>query len=678
MKELCWLWGQLLFNIAAFYIFGTAILYIFGIRLKRYLNFFVSLLTASVVLTTVFAVYMTKGKTVFSLLALCLLVFVLQRLLTKALWQDLKKSYSHIHIFSFGTKKEFKVQGLLQNSLVFLLISLCCYLPNALMLIKLNGKFPYYIPPQDLVGYSNFVKQLLITQQENYNGLTTNLIDDYFHGLSPYHFYEFWLAAFLVKCTSILPLFAYWLWVYPLFYLTTWAGVLAVWEYFQAKITWKKQLFSLLLLFLGGIYLPFYKYLPYLDSTVYLHNNTLLTYGLLEPFLLVIYLLWQSQRKELAVLVLLCIPLLSITTLAGVVGAIIGIAWWSYEHQNRQFAYKSLGALGLLLIGLLLLYGIWGTKNEAAFSWREFTPIVSTQLYDFPQNIFWVIKQIAVVFGLYLFKSIWVYAPYIVVLFCSYSSFGFQIAKKNLVVIKYFVFVPICGLSGMWLVVLHHDASQVFRNLFFPLLNVVLVLQVIYYYTNFYAKKLISKQLTTLAVSLIIFYQIIYSAYHKYQQVAERQEYSEDYLLAVQSALQKLPENSVGAFIYPPSFYKDDLFSKVIRHQLPAGYLTLFPNIVGIINIGIFEIPYSQKYLYRLQEERLRKNSEFYQFVQARRKIDNVRSSKDLQNEFIHQYTIQFILVGKNASIDTISCENCVKVLEDTLYGEKLLLRRLK
>ncbi len=675
MKELCVLWGQLLFNIAAFYIVGTATLSIVGVRLKGCLRFFVALLTASVVLSTVFAVYTTKGKTVFSLLALCLVGILLQRLFTKELWQDLKKSYSHIHIFSFAPKKGIKVPSLLQNAFVCLLISLCCYLPNALMLIKLNGKFPYYIPPQDLVGYSNFVKQLLLTQQENYNGLTANLINNYFHGVSPYHFYEFWLAAFLVKCTGVLPLFAYWLWVYPLFYLTTWAGILAVWEHFQAVITWKKQVFAFLLLFLGGIYLPLYNYLPYLESTVYLHNNTLLTYGLLEPSLIAIYLLWQSQRKELAVLVLLCIPLLSITTLAGVVGAIIGIVWWGYEHQNRQLAYKSALGLVLLLLGLAVLYGIWGTKNEAAFSWREFTPFVSTKLYDFPQNLFWVAKQIIVVFGLYLFKSFWVYAPYIIVVGCIYYSFGFQTIKKNIALAKYFVFVPLCGLSAMCLVALHHDASQVFRNLFFPLLNVALMLQVIFYYTNFYAKKLISKQLTTLFVSFIILYQLLYSAYHKYQQVAERQEYNEDYLLAVQSALQKLPENSVGAFIYPPSFYKDDLFSKVIRHQLPAGYLALFPNIIGIVNIGVFEIPYSQQAAYGLQEERLRKNSEFYQFVQERQKMDNVRSSKDFQNEFIHQYSIQFMVIGKNVSEDTMHRKNWEKVLEDALYGEKLLLR---
>lgn len=678
MKELCWLWGQLLIIIAAFYIFGIAILYVLGIRLKGHLNFFVALLAASVVLTTAFAVYMTKGKTVFSLLALCLVGIALQRLLTKALWQELKKSYSQIHILSFAAKKSFKIQSLLQNSFVLLLVSLCCYLPNALMVIKLNGKFPYYIPPQDLVGYSNFVKQLLLTQQENYNGLTANLINSYFHGLSPYHFYEFWLAAFLVKCTGVLPLFAYWLWVYPLFYLTTWAGFLAVWEHFKAEITWKKQLFAFLLLFLGGIYLPFYNYLPYVESTIYLHNNTLLTYGLLEPFLIAIYLLWQYQHRELAVLVLLFIPLLSITTLAGVVGAIIGIVWWAYEHQNRQLAYKSVLGLVLLLLGLAVLYGIWGTKNEAAFSWREFTPFVSTKLYDFPQNLVWVIKQILVVFGLYLFKSLWVYAPYVVVVGCIYYSFDFQTIKKNIAVAKYFVFIPLCGLSGMWLVVLHHDASQVFRNLFFPLLNVVLALQVIFYYTNFYAEKLISKQFTILAILLIIFYQIIYSVYHKYHQVAERQEYSEDYLVQVQTALQELAENSVGVFVYPPSFYKDDLFSKVIRHQLPAGYLALFPDVVGIINIGIDEIPYSQNDLYRLQEERLRKNSEFYQFVQERRKTKNVISSKDFQNEFIRQYAIQFIIVGKSVSLDTIHYKNCEKVLDDALCGEKLLLRCLK
>ncbi|MFY7788342.1 MAG: hypothetical protein ACOVQA_10760, partial [Thermoflexibacteraceae bacterium] len=447
-----------------------------------------------------------------------------------------------------------------------------------MMLIKLGGKFPYYVPPQDLVGYSNFVKQLLLTQQENYNGLTANLIDSYFHGLSPYHFYEFWLAAFITKFTGCLPLFAYWLLVYPLFYLTTWAGILAVWEHRHTKITWKQQIVSFLLLFLGAIYLPFYDYVPYLDSTVYLHNNTLLTYGLLEPFLLAIYFLWQYQQKELAILGLLTIPLLSITTLAGVFGAIIGIAWWSYEHQNRQLAYKSLGGLGLLLLGLAVLYGVWGTKNEAAFSWREFTPFVSLKLYDFPQNIIWVLKQIIVVFGLYFFKSVLVYAPYLILALFCYYPFDHQRFKKVFDTTQYFFLMPLCGLAAMCLVILHHDASQTFRNFCFPVANLLLVLWFVHYFSQLPSLQHRQKYSMTAFFIVLVIYQMAYSVYHKYQQVAERQEYSEDYLLEVQGIVQTLPENSLGVFIYPPSFYKDDLFSKVIRHQLPAGYLALFPN----------------------------------------------------------------------------------------------------
>jgi hypothetical protein len=674
MHELCWLWGYLVLTTLLLYIVGSTLLLVCGVQLKGYLQLFTALLTSTVILTTTFAVYLSKGKTVYALLAGCIIGLVLQKLCNKQFWHNLKKSYSHIHINNVITTKDFKVTHQLQNGLILLVITLACYLPNALMLLKLGGQFPYYIPTQDLVGYSNFVKQLLLTQQENYNGLTANLIDSDFHGISPYHFYEFWLAAFIVKLTGCLPLFAYWLLVYPLFYLMTWAGILAVWEHLHTKITWKQQIVSFLLLFLGAIYFPFYDYLPYLDSTVYLHNNTLLTYGLLEPFLVAIYLLWQYQQKELAVVMLLIIPLLSITTLAGVTGAVLGIVWWAYRHQKRQLAYKSLGGLGCLLLGLGVLYSVWGTKNEAAFSWREFTPFVSTQLYDFPQNIVWVAKQMIVVFGLYLCKSLWVYAPYVFLLLIYYYPLNLKALKKIFSSIQYFCLMPLCGLAAMWLVMLHHDASQTFRNFCFPVLNLLLVLWFVHYFSQLPLLQHRQKHTITFFI-LLVGYQMAYSAYYKYRQVAERQEYSEAYLLHLQKIITKLPENSLGAFIYPPSFYADDLFSKVIRHQLPAGYLALFPNVAGIVNLGVFEIPYSQQAIYKLQEGRLRKNSEFYQFVQKRQKTNNVRSIVDLQNEFIYQYPIQFILIGKNISLDSLRCNTCIKASEDVLYGEKLLLK---
>jgi hypothetical protein len=369
---------------------------------------------------------------------------------------------------------------------------------------------------------------------------------------------------------------------------------------------------------------------------------------------------------------------LSITTLAGVFGAIIGIAWWSYEHQNRQLAYKTLGGLGLLLLGLAVLYGVWGTKNEAAFSWREFTPFASNKLYDFPQNIIWVIKQIIVVFGLYSFKSVLVYVPYLILALLCYYPFDYQRFKKVFDTAQYFFLMPLCGLFAMCLVILHHDASQTFRNFCFPVANVLLVVWLVHYFSQL--RYLQSRQIdkVTAFFMVLLIYQMVYSAYHKYQQVAERQEYSEDYLLEVQKIAQKLPENSLGAFIYPPSFYKDDLFSKVIRHQLPAGYLALFPNVAGIVNLGVFDIPYSQQVVYRLQEERLRKNSEFYQFVQRTQTTTHVRSVVDLQNEFINQHLIQFVLIGEGISVDSLHCKACVKVSEDASCGEQLLFKQLK
>jgi hypothetical protein len=641
--------------------------------LKPFTKFFFIVFTATFFFTTLFAITHTQGKTVLSI-GFCLFVL--------GLFFCYKQSFLKVKICPYNNFKLLFLSFIRAIRLFFLPFLAFCFAfligfcANGYMIFDFSRAFThdfgFHVPNLDLVGYSNYVNMLLHTAQENYNGFSANYFSTAFHGVSPYHFYEFWLAALLCKVFGFQPIISYWLVVYPLFYAFVVCGFLAIAEQYN---TVKLQTFfsCVALLFVGGIYFPFYKYIPFLDSTFYLHNNTLLTYGLIEPFLLASYLCYQHQLYRHAWLFLLVIPIISITTWVGLLGLLCYL-WltknitFSKSHKNMlpiRFFMTSFVGLTAMLV---LFFWLFGTKNQATFSTQELLPIFAFSNFNNYETISFIAKQFLVVFGLYLFKSLLVYAPFLFVIYQNMTQKNLHtifITQKGYL----YSIVVILPLGAMFLMILHHDSSQLFRNFLFPLTNMSIAI----YFLHSYFQKPLHKN-TKYFLYALLAYQIGFTFYFKQQQIQESNIYSHNYLKEIAAISQHSLKSKFGGFIYGKNFYPDNLFSKVIRHNIPAGYLAVMPQFFTVINLEIFDIPQSHQPINQVFEKRSLQNSEFYQFVEQQKQNDIFINTTQSQIDFIKQNKLAFLVIGKDVILPTNFQSLIKKEIKDTQTGERFLV----
>jgi cytochrome c-type biogenesis protein CcmH/NrfF len=172
----------------------------------------------------------------------------------------------------------------------------------------------------------------------------------------------------------------------------------------------------------------------------------------------------------------------------------------------------------------------------------------------------------------------------------------------------------------------------------------------------------------------LIIYQISFTSYFKVMQITERNIYTNAYLTELAALKPTELQGKFGGFIYGKDFYQDDLFSKVIRHHLPAGYLAVMPQFYTLVNLEVFDIPKSSKPEYNIFETRFQKNSEFYQFVEKQKHQQQFSTITQSQIDFICQNQLGFLIISKNVELPTEIQKLIYREIKDGKSGEKFLI----
>jgi hypothetical protein len=172
----------------------------------------------------------------------------------------------------------------------------------------------------------------------------------------------------------------------------------------------------------------------------------------------------------------------------------------------------------------------------------------------------------------------------------------------------------------------------------------------------------------------LIAYQIIFSVYFRSSQVQERNIYSQTYLTTIAKISEKELKSKFGGFMYGKNFYSDDLASKVIRHNIPAGYLSVMPQFYTIVNLEVFDIPQSNDIKRQVFEKRSLSNSEFYQFVAQQKSQKQFTSYLNSQIDFIKTHQLGFLVIGKNVNLAPEIMALSQKTITDATTGERFLL----
>jgi hypothetical protein len=143
-----------------------------------------------------------------------------------------------------------------------------------------NGLFTFN---DDQITQANFSYFIALTGQENEFHIL-NLMDEVYHGASPYHYLELWLNACLAELCGLTHVYCLGLVTFPILFLLSWLGLLAL-AHRAGLSPAARLLASLVALGIGGIMLRFYHQIPPLQNIDTYAQNLLFSF----PKLWIIY-----------------------------------------------------------------------------------------------------------------------------------------------------------------------------------------------------------------------------------------------------------------------------------------------------------------------------------------------------------------------------------------------------
>lgn len=172
-------------------------------------------------LSVLTSIFFKNGQTV-QIILIPLFVFLMY-----FIFQSKKNSKENL----FLKEKKYIFSLILGSSLIWLLNAIFVF--DVSILFENGTHFNFLIPSKDAFFYGRLSEKLLTSSHETifafHEDLPTVL------GTTPYHYFEFWLAAFFCKIFSVSGYVAYTLITIPMLQICTWIGVLAIYEQKKMK-----------------------------------------------------------------------------------------------------------------------------------------------------------------------------------------------------------------------------------------------------------------------------------------------------------------------------------------------------------------------------------------------------------------------------------------------------------
>ena len=517
--------------------------------------------------------------------------------------------------------------------------------------------FPYVIPdPDNLrdndVNIHGWISYFIGSSgHENYF-MSLSGGDVAYQSVKPFHYFELWLNVFISKLFGGLYTPNLALVVYPLLTSISFTGILALWERFAKRMTYRLVLLSILILLAGALYLPFFKLLE-IDN----FGLPLLTYrykmSAAYPLLIFFVLAWTS-KKYLSALVALCLlPIISITFLPAIIGGVFLYTLIQlFQKPSRNSTHQFLLPLGSLLF-FILFYMVFNAASPMTSSDLRADDL--GRIFGNLANFNLMVKGIG--------HLILLYAPILFIYVWTAKKIHVPILISNF----NFWSLVLCGIiAGIiaYLAFAHKfNAPQLFYNSTIALLNVMCITAGIQLYASGDHRKLISifssKQIIIMIWSVCALSQLP-SLFIGHFSHAFTQYYSDAYLKKIDSAVnQNASMGQIGSLKDPHSY-------DVSAARQPVGYvlgyyLGYMKNGLAPVSLNDLDIPVNTR-----QEELDVQSGAFWRFVEFQKRTGNFISPERSKQQFIDQNNITGLVVAKNSRFPARNIE----VISDVLSGE--------
>ncbi len=562
------------------------------------------------------------------------------------------------------------------KKILFLVVgSTLIWLLNAAFVFDISaifeGKndFVFLIPSKDSFFYGRLSEKLLTSSYETVFAFHEDLPSVL--GTTPYHYFEFWLTAFFCKIFSISGFVAYSLFTIPLLQICVWVGFLAAFEQKKnEKINLKFFFFSFGLLFLSGVYFPFYQIIKGFQSTYWL-TNTMFT-GLSEHyfFWIAVFLSFQNQNYRACIWFVFIIPIISPTLWAACWGGLFFVGIFLLYQNNRQKSYNlKLEIIAFFLIPLSYFLFYYLTQSSQSVANSEVSILALSKKGI---SLITIFREIII----YLFGFFVIYIPFLI-LFCYefYLESKKIVAKITLSLFAFpqttYLFFFMGGILGgiffYFLFPFHQERFQFLRNFILPFIQISLI----YFLIN---NQNYLKFKVKIVFAFLLLYGFAFTLHWFWKEVKPNQVYSQKYLNSIEKELIKKQELKRGAIFHSSNYYDSKIvFNRNENFEIEGRYLAFKKDLEQFYNLDMVCINYQNNSSFS--------ETDFFA-VWLKNKIDdkitaqNIVCNDSLKWIFIEEQQLDFVIIGQNVFVPN-SIKTKIKFeIKDSLSKEVFLKLR--
>lgn len=626
-----------------------------------YGELFYSFFSGLIVFATVFSLVATKGRTIN-------IIFIFS---------------GSILLFKYFTKSGSIRSGLLQRAFQFLkrnwivvvLSTFIFYTYEAVWLLK-SGNFNFILPFVDYVDMYNISQIITQTGQENNKFLISNYYFDAFHGISPYHYFELWLNGFLSVLLPVSGMVTLMLFVYPLFYVASYLGILAIWEHY-GKVTFFKAALSFIILFTGGMYFEFYnryELLKWYGGTV---GNIAHIWGkksaVLYPFVMASYLHFINNKNATATVLLLCTGIVSIGVMPGISGGIllfILLNRWhkTYTRADIKFLYLLYLIFIIIFVGIYLL---WGNKNEESLG---FSKIISDFFSAFDLSF---IKTLFFRMVFSELRLLVIFSPFLLliwhVIFRKKTISQNNSGTLQRILLLLLLILATGSLTGTLASINLFSGGQFFSYLF-PILIIYIILTFVAWFSHLKQHEPSGPGYINALIILLFTASALYNISNNIQLQRHYKEvsinlYSESYLSQVTTYLDTHNKNPLGVcFMGNEDLMNYPLNAYGITGLTFSGMsVKLTRQFHAVSNLSIFDLELDTSSSFN---NSLFKSFEFYNYVKQQKAQNTFISAEQSKADFVNSQSIDYALVYRHGVLPDALKEKVVTSYTDSISGQ--------
>jgi len=512
-------------------------------------------------------------------------------------------------------------------------------------------------PEADKVFYAR------VSDYLNYNGIESTYLD-YFnsHNPTPYHYFELWLTALIIRFPGLNTLLVQQIILNGIFFIALYFGGLSLLNYFK-KVTTFDLVICLILPFFFGIKIPFFPSFLYHHDDWYFLENPIIRQKLFGVSILFIAssLMFFRKRIDIALYIFLIGCFFNVSLITTVPFAVIIFCL----INNPENKFKICSTSILILIFYYAFY--FFNKTTGLMTDNPSVPYMIGNTFSSINNIKLILNYTA--------KNI----IEILFLFCPMLLFLFYLIKKELkfkrtiVSISIFVLILYIQSSIIWsLFIIKPDAQQLFYNVAIPIANCFFFIIAIILVARLNDWKLYMVYL----VLGIWGYVCIIATNQKLNNVKNKtaNNYSPEYLESVKNKLLKL--NNQGGYL---TRFEDDydifMLNFIVYSYKP--YLAFIKNNINITLIqSTDDINLRADSLYRSQQYDFLKLLPFNIYIQREKENNAFKSETLSRMRFIKENKLEYIIADKSAIVDSLIQTITDTVITDKKSGERFIILR--